>query len=91
MGRRTVRDQGFYCSTCGMVQPLGEGFITCRNSSCSGIGLRGYDRRPRRVWCEVVGCRFSGWDDGGVNDDIGRHMRRDHADAAASVPKEADQ
>lgn len=83
--KRRVIDRGYYCSQCGMVQPLGEGLINCRNQSCGSIGLRGYERRPRRVWCEVDGCRFSGWDDGGVNDDIGRHMRREHP-ATEEVP-----
>lgn len=67
-----------YCRHCGRTQALGCGFITCRY--CGSLGLREYERRPRRVICPR-GCGWSGWDDGGVNDDLGRHLRRDHEEA----------
>lgn len=82
--RRSVDTGGYYCPECGTVQPLGEGFITCRR--CGHIGLRGFDRLPRRVRCPEPDCDFQGWNDGGVNDDLGRHRRREHATQGASNP-----
>lgn len=67
----------FYCPECGAIQSLGVGLINCRD--CGSIGLRGFDKRPRRVRCPEDGCHFQGWDDGGVNDDLGRHRRWEHA------------
>ena len=68
---------GYYCTECGACYSSpGWGLITC--GRCGTIGLRGYNKRPRRVACPVEGCDFRGWDDGGVNDDLGRHNRRDH-------------
>jgi hypothetical protein len=49
------------------------------------MGLRGFERRPRRVRCPAPDCEFRGWDDGGVNDDLGRHLRHDHDPAAAAT------
>lgn len=66
----------FYCSSCGAIQPLGIGLINCRG--CGHLGLRGFNKRPIRVTCSIERCRFIGWDDGGVNDDLGQHMRREH-------------
>jgi hypothetical protein len=73
---------GWYCSKCGaLYSSPGAGLITCQ--TCGGLGLRGFARRPRRVEC--ADCRWQGWDDGGVNDDLGRHRRREHS----SPPPEA--
>jgi DNA-directed RNA polymerase subunit RPC12/RpoP len=73
-----VGDFGYYCSACGAItHRLPAGMVTCHQ--CGHLGLRGYDRRPRRVSCPVDGCNWIGWDDGGVNDDLGAHTRRDHA------------
>ncbi len=68
---------GHYCPKCGTLHSrLPAGFVTC--GRCGALGLRGYDgSRPKRVKCPL-GCSWSGWDDGGVNDDVGRHLRRDH-------------
>lgn len=74
------RKDGFYCSGCGLIQPLGVGLINCRR--CGSIGLRCFAHLPLRIRCTVEGCDWRGWDDG-VNDDRGRHMRRVH-EAGAS-------
>lgn len=66
----------FYCSECGTAQPLGSGIITCRH--CGSGGLRGYSDTPRVVRCTEPDCGWSGWDDGEVNDDLRRHLRREH-------------
>lgn len=66
---------GHYCASCGLVQSLGSGFINCRG--CGHVGLRGFSEPPKRVYCPDH-IEWSGWDDG-VNDDIGRHMRTEHA------------
>lgn len=78
------REQGRYCPDCGALYALlGSGYTTeyttCQK--CGRLGLRGFDKRPIRVGCSVADCDFVGWDDGGVNDDLDRHMRRDHANA----------
>lgn len=75
--RRRAIGGGFYCSTCGAIHlSLPGGLVTCRR--CGGLGLRGYDRTPRRLTCPVHPA-WRGWDDGGVNDDLGRHQRDAHA------------
>jgi hypothetical protein len=66
----------FYCADCGEIQPVGEGFINCRH--CGRLGLRGFNRRPIRVSCPQEGCHWTGWDDGGVNDELPGHLRREH-------------
>lgn len=72
---------GWYCDNCGaLYRTLGGGIIVCQK--CGHLGLRGYERRPRRVACRD--CEFTGWDDGGVNDDLGRHRRREHATSPAA-------
>lgn len=77
---------GFYCTKCGAVtRYLPAGLVTCWG--CGGLGLRGYDRTPRRVSCPHEGCDFEGWDDGGVNDDLGRHHRRVHVAVATESEK----
>ena len=66
---------GWYCSNCGAVYSHpGSGFISCQR--CGDLGLRGFARQPRRVGCAE--CDWHGWDDGGVNDDLGRHQRQQH-------------
>lgn len=76
MARRSV-DRGWYCTGCGaLYRTPGYGLINCQR--CGHLGLRGFDRLPCRVTCPVVGCDFKGWDDGGVNDDLGRHRRKAH-------------
>jgi hypothetical protein len=71
---------GWYCSDCGaLYSSPGAGVITCQR--CGGLGLRGFASRPRRVECVEHGWR--GWDDGGINDDLGRHHRQKHAEATA--------
>ncbi len=80
---------GWYCTNCGTLYRTlcprsrtgrsprpGSGIISCPR--CGHLGLRGYERTPRRVFCPVEDCDFTGWDDGGVNDDLGRHERREH-------------
>lgn len=75
MARR--RQSGWYCTTCGALYSTpGVGLITCQR--CGTLGLRGFRRIPRRVGCPEPGCKFQGWDDGGVNDDLGQHRRREH-------------
>lgn len=70
---------GWYCSSCGaLYSHPGSGLITCQR--CGSIGLRGFARRPREVTCPNDGCRWSGWDDGGTNPDLARHLRREHGD-----------
>lgn len=77
MSRRRRSAGGWYCTRCGATYATtGSGFITCQR--CGSIGLRGFKRFPRRVSCDVPGCAFRGWDDGGVNDDLGIHKRIDH-------------
>lgn len=74
---RVARHGGWYCDDCGVLAlGLPSGMVNCR--SCGGIGLRGYDNaRPRRLTCPDHPT-WRGWDDGGVNDDIGRHRREAH-------------
>jgi hypothetical protein len=69
---------GWYCTDCGSCfSNPGSGLISC--SVCGKLGLRGFHgRRPRRVNCPVEGCSFEGWDDGGINDDLGYHQRTSH-------------
>lgn len=72
---------GYYCTKCGTCYSTpGSGMIVCQ--ACGGIGLRGYSRRPRKVACPRGECDWTGWDDGGVNDDLGRHTRRHERDDA---------
>lgn len=72
--RRTVK-RGWYCTDCGaLYSNPGSGIITCQR--CGALGLRGFERVPKRVRCSI--CDFTGWDDGGVNDDLPRHMRLEH-------------
>jgi hypothetical protein len=71
-----VADGGYYCATCGLVQPLGSFRIVCRG--CGASGLRGFGDRPKRVVCPMEGCDWTGWDDGEVNDDLKRHLRTAH-------------
>jgi len=67
---------GWYCADCGaMPFVLPSGLVTCPH--CGGLGLRGYERRPRRLICDDHPA-WRGWDDGGVNDDLGRHRRQQH-------------
>ena len=69
--------RGWYCSACGAKYSTpGAGFITC--GQCGASGLRGFNGRLRRVQCFSPGCTFTGWDDGGVNDDLGQHLRLVH-------------
>lgn len=69
---------GWYCPDCGATYTqLPVGAVHCRR--CNNLGLRGFDRRPKRVTCPDHP-DWRGWDDGGVNDDLPRHVRRDHAD-----------
>lgn len=68
----------WYCPGCGALHHrLPEGLVTCNR--CGNLGLRGYARPPVRVHCAEPLCTFTGWDDGGVNDDLGRHARLEHA------------
>ena len=68
---------GWYCPDCGArYSTLGHGLITCQR--CGNLGLRGYARIPRRVNCPEHP-DWRGWDDGGINDDMPRHRRREHA------------
>lgn len=74
----------WYCSNCGATYSSpGYGLITCQR--CGHLGLRGCERKPVRVVCPVGGCDFTGWDDGGVNDDLGRHRRSAHRDGKADA------
>lgn len=76
---RSVRRHGFYCSSCGARHGrLPDGLVNCRQ--CGGIGLRAYALVPRRVKCRADGCTFTGWHDGGVNDDMGDHFRNAHTE-----------
>ena len=74
-GRRV--QHGWYCSDCGaLYRTLGSGHIVCQK--CGHSGLRGFRKRPQRVVCSFIitaGCPWTGWDDGGVNDDLGQHLR----------------
>lgn len=68
---------GYYCTECGALYAHpGHGVITC--GACGALGLRCFYRRPRRVSCAEPECAFSGWYDGGINDDLPGHLRRDH-------------
>lgn len=78
MGSRSRFAGGWYCTECGATYATpGSGLISCQR--CGAIGLRGFRRYPRRIQCPISGCGFRGWDDGGVNDDLGEHARREHA------------
>lgn len=71
------RRGGFYCSGCGACfTTAGWGVITCQK--CGQLGLRQFTKMPRSVTCPKAECDWRGWDDGGVNDDLGRHLRREH-------------
>lgn len=75
---------GWYCSGCGaLYKTLGYGAIHCQ--VCGKLGLRGFDRKPQRVTCPVDTCDFTGWDDGGVNDDLPAHLRREHSDRIEAI------
>lgn len=76
---------GWYCTECGTCHDvLPEGAVRCR--VCGGIGLRGYaNQRPIRLACGVLGCEWIGWDDGGINDDAGNHLRSTHPEAAVTA------
>ena len=75
-GRRI--QHGWYCADCGaLYAKLGYGAITCQR--CGALGLRGFRKRPRTVVCPHQPCSWMGWDDGGVNDDLGRHVASAHA------------
>ncbi len=77
MGDTRRVQHGFYCSSCGaLYATLGSGLITCQR--CGAIGLRGFRKRPMRVSCAVAGCSFTGWDDGGINNDLPQHLRLAH-------------
>jgi len=72
-------EQGWYCPKCGACyRTLGSGLIVCQK--CGGAGLRGFDRPPMPTICPVTGCEWKGWDDGGINDDLGMHRRREHGE-----------
>jgi len=72
---------GWYCTECGArYGTLGSGRITCQR--CGKLGLRGYDRTPFRVTC-AEHPDWRGWDDGGVNDDLALHQRRQHVGGEA--------
>ena len=74
---------GYYCTNCGCCfRTPGSGVIAC--GQCGHLGLRGYRRQPRRIRCPYGDCDWSGWDDGGINDDLGRHVRRHERDAVDS-------
>ncbi len=74
---------GYYCTNCGCCfRTPGSGVIAC--GQCGHLGLRGYRRQPRRIRCPYGDCDWSGWDDGGINDDLGRHVRRHERDAEES-------
>jgi hypothetical protein len=63
--RRTAVNprSGFYCAGCGaLYKTTGWGTIRCQQ--CGHLGLRGFEKRPVRVWCPH-GCDWSGWNDGG--------------------------
>lgn len=67
---------GWYCPACGAIcAALPSGLVTC--SRCGNLGLRGFDRHPQPVHCGEHP-DWRGWDDGGVNDDLGRHLRQAH-------------
>jgi hypothetical protein len=77
-----VTSSGWYCPDCGTKYwHLPEGFVTC--AGCGGIGLRGFEGHLRPAKCSEHPS-WQGWDDGGVNDDLGAHRRREHAIAEAS-------
>jgi hypothetical protein len=85
-----ARRGGWYCSGCGTCHDtLPAGFVTCRR--CGHLGLRGYcNYGPVGLACGFPGCEWQGWDDGGVNDDAGRHLRLAHPEAwvqARQVPR----
>lgn len=74
---------GWYCTDCGArYSRPGAGIIYCQR--CGKLGLRGYDRVPKRVTCPH-GCGIVGWDDGDVNDDLGNHLRREHRGETPTV------
>jgi hypothetical protein len=78
MPKPETQETGWYCPECGarcFCLPVGE--VRC--DSCNGLGLRGYVRRPTRIQCPDHP-EWSGWDDG-VNDDMERHLRREHVSA----------
>lgn len=82
--RRRRATGGWYCTECGWTTlRLPGGAIHC--GACGKLGLRGFHRHyPYRIRCAVEGCSWQGWDDGGVNNDIGEHMRREHAELATA-------
>lgn len=58
---------GFYCTDCGVVQPLPGGPVNCRR--CGKMGLAGFDskRPPIKQPCPIEGCDGRVWRDGGTN------------------------
>lgn len=58
---------GFYCTDCGVVQPLPCGPVNCRR--CGRMGLAGFDskRPPIKKPCPIEGCDGKVWVDGGTN------------------------
>lgn len=76
---------GWYCTHCGARHDvLPAGIVSCR--ICGSIGLRGYSNQaPVPLACGFPGCEWRGWDDGGVNDDAGNHLRSIHPEAAVSA------
>ena len=63
--------------------------VQAHRSSCECAPLAEY---PHEMWCPSIdvcaicadNCDWSGWDDGGINDDLGRHVRRHERDAVDS-------
>lgn len=77
----SAQQGGYYCSDCGTCHAtLPDGIVTCR--MCGHLGLRGYwNIMLIGLACGFSGCEWRGWDDGGVNDDAGEHLREAHPEA----------
>lgn len=75
--RKRPQNRVWYCTTCGwMTLALPSGEVRCLK--CNKLGLRGSEARPMEIACPFDGCDWSGWDDGGINDDLGKHLRSCH-------------
>lgn len=87
--RKRPQNRVWYCTMCGwatLTLPSGE--VRC--IKCNGLGLRGSEARPIRITCPFERCEWSGWDDGGINNDLGRHLRTDHFGAERSTVSQGD-
>jgi len=75
---RFLRRRGFYCPACGYtskrIAPEGpHGFVYC--PSCRSLGMRLFEREPRRIPCPFEGCLMKVWDDGGADPIASQHAR----------------